>query len=116
MNILKSIILLNSFSSVNKKWWSLHQTPECNHNSCKRLTGKVQGLWRMNKTVLRALAGKEAIRGPVGKHTHTTPTATFPILAGNKLQKLHKLFTYENVSNIWKKRNKLRVDFPVIAS
>lgn len=43
---------------------------------------------------------------PVGKHTHTphTPTATFPILAGNKQKAYRTSEAYENVSNVWKKK------------
>lgn len=105
------VILLNPFRNcMYRKWWgALHQTPGCDQDSCKRLTRRVHDLWIRTRTVLTALTGKEAIRGSCGlthihTHTHAAPTATFPSLAENKLQ---NVFIYENVRNVWKKRNKL---------
>lgn len=60
-----------------RKWWgSLHQTPGVDQDSCERLTGRVQGLWKNNRDSPHCTHRQGCNQGIlwININTHTTHT------------------------------------------
>lgn len=90
-----------------KRWWSLHQAPGCDHNSCERRTRRVQGLWRKNRGSTDSICRQGGNQGTLWVNTHTLPT--LQLLHSPFWQEISKKLNrtseaYENVSNVWKKK------------